>query len=99
MATSQSPLRGHSYENRPPMDYGLNDSLAKRSAFAERYEKENFAPTMPMPTRYRSRSPIASMPTTADSRFMHDQMRHSQYISRYGGPPGFAPPMHEPIMV
>jgi hypothetical protein len=57
------------------MDYGLNDSLAKRSAFAERYEKENFAPTMP--TRYRSRSPIASMPTAAESRFMHDQMRHS----------------------
>lgn len=39
------------------MDYGLNDSLAKRSAFAERYEKENFAPTT-MPTRYRSRSPM-----------------------------------------
>lgn len=57
------------------MDYGLNDSLAKRSAFAERYEKENFAPTMP--TRYRSRSPMASMPTAAESRFMHDQMRHS----------------------
>jgi len=49
-------LRGYSQENRKPMDYGLNDSLAKRSAFAERYEKENFAPTMP--TRYRSRSPI-----------------------------------------
>lgn len=69
------------------MDY-LTD-FGPRSTFAARYEKENLNPS---PYTYRRSSPIPVGPTLAESKYMSDQMRHSQYVSRYVLPPPLPPP-------
>ena len=70
-------------------DFGpLPPQAHAKSSFATRYEKEH------SPYTYRRSSPINVGSTLADSRYMADQMRHSQYVSRYTLPP---PP--EPVMI
>lgn len=76
---------------QPPADYraSINNSYMKYSGATE---KENADPTQKF--RGSSHSPNYFASTTAESRFLMDQMRHSQYVSRYGAMP---PP--EPVTV
>lgn len=66
----------YDYAQRPPG--GVTGGM---STFASRYEREN------SPYKYRKSSPISVGTTIAESRFMADKMRHSQYVSRYSLPP------------
>jgi hypothetical protein len=53
------------------------------------FEKEN------VPIEHvRSVSPRYYGSTAAESRFLADQMRHSQYVSRYS-----LPPTHDPVVI
>lgn len=61
-----------------------------KSSFATRYEREH-SPY----DGYRRSSPVPVGSKFAESRYMVDQMRHSQYVSRYTLPH----PAPEPVMV
>ena len=70
-------------------DFGpLAPPVHAKSSFAARYEKEH------SPYTYRRSSPINVGSKLAESRYLADQMRHSQYVSRYTLPP---PP--EPVVL